>query len=88
MLDCEKLFAAFPKLKFVDGLAARHRFHQWFAGRGGFDLVLGNSPWVKVEWEESGSAATAHEDFQPTIAHTTEIHGRSSVVMASSIQRR
>ena len=61
MLDFEKLFAQFPRLKFVEQLAARHRFHHWelafadvFAQRGGFDLVLGNPPWVKVEWEEGG----------------------------------
>ena len=63
MLDFEKLFAEFPRLKFVNELAERerHRFHHWelafadvFAQRGGFDLVLGNPPWVKVEWEEGG----------------------------------
>ena len=61
MLDLEKLFELFPRLKFVDELAARHRFHHWelafadvFAEKGGFDLVLGNPPWVKVEWEEGG----------------------------------
>ena len=50
-----------PKLKFVDDLAGQHRFHHWelafadvFAANGGFDLVLGNPPWVKVEWEEGG----------------------------------
>lgn len=25
-----------------------------FARRGGFDLVLGNPPWIKVEWKEAG----------------------------------
>ena len=61
MLDFEKLFEQFPRLKFVEELAARHRFHHWelafadvFAEKGGFDLVLGNPPWVKVEWEEGG----------------------------------
>ena len=68
MLDLDRLFEQFPRLKFVDGLAHRHRFHHWelafadlFHGaatdgraRGGFDLVLGNPPWVKVEWEEGG----------------------------------
>lgn len=66
MLDLDKLFAQFPRLKFVDELAVRHRFHHWelafadiFYGegrdgraRGGFDLVLGNPPWIKVMWEE------------------------------------
>ncbi len=61
MLDLDRLFEAFPRLRFVDDLARRHRFHHWelafadlFAERGGFDLVVGNPPWVKVEWEEKG----------------------------------
>ena len=68
MLDLDRLFEQFPRLKFIDDLARRHRFHHWelafadlFYGevpdgqvRGGFDLVLGNPPWVKVEWEERG----------------------------------
>ena len=68
MLDLEKLFERFPRLRFVDDLARRRRFHHWeltfadqFYGagpsgnaRGGFDLVLGNPPWIKVEWEERG----------------------------------
>ena len=68
MLDLDRLFEQFPRLKFVDDLARQHRFHHWelafadlFYGeasdgrvRGGFDLVLGNPPWVKVEWEERG----------------------------------
>ena len=68
MLDLEKLFEKFPRLRFVDELAGRRRFHHWelvfadlFYGagrdgraRGGFDLVLGNPPWIKVEWEERG----------------------------------
>ena len=68
MLDLEKLFEKFPRLRFVDELARRSRFHHWelafadlFYGegpdgkaRGGFDLVLGNPPWIKATWEERG----------------------------------
>ena len=68
MLDLDRLFKQFPRLKFVDDLARRHRFHHWelvfadlfYVGtpdnrvRGGFDLVLGNPPWVKVRWIEGG----------------------------------
>ena len=66
MLDLQKMFDQFPRLRFVDELAGRHRFHHWelafadvFYGeradgsiRGGFDLVLGNPPWIRVEWKE------------------------------------
>ncbi len=29
-------------------------FAEVFVDRGGFDVVLGNPPWVKVQWEEAG----------------------------------
>ena len=78
MLDLDKLFEQFPRLQFVDELASRHRFHHWelafadiFYGhgadgevRGGFDLVLGNPPWVRVKWEEGGVLG----DFNPLLA--------------------
>ena len=77
MLDLDRLFEQFPRLKFVDDLARRHRFHHWelafadlFYGerpdgriRGGFDLVLGNPPWVKVKWEEGGVLGDYHPSF-------------------------
>jgi hypothetical protein len=53
--------AKLPRIQTVQAVAARHRFlhielefADVFAARGGFDLVLGNPPWVKVEWEEKG----------------------------------
>jgi len=78
MLDLDSLFEQFPRLKFVDELAKRRRFHHWelvfadiFYGkrqdgseRGGFDLVLGNPPWIKVEWKEAGVLG----DFDPSLA--------------------
>ena len=52
---CEKV----PRLTLVNKVAEKYRFLHWelefadiFADRGGFDLVLGNPPWIKVEWEE------------------------------------
>lgn len=49
------------RLAIVRDLAKRHRFHHWelvfadlFNDRGGFDLALGNPPWIKIEWNEGG----------------------------------
>ena len=78
MLDLDKLFEQFPRLAFVDEMANRRHFHHWelvFADvfyakhnngrpRGGFDLVLGNPPWIKVEWKEAGVLG----DFDPSLA--------------------
>ena len=78
MLDLDRLFEQFPRLRFVDEMASRRRFHHWelvfadlFHGRkgdrcvrGGFDLVLGNPPWIKVSWTEGGVLG----DFDPSLA--------------------
>ena len=52
------------RLELVGNLAVRYRFHQWelafpevFAERLGFDLILGNPPWIKISWEEQGVLA-------------------------------
>jgi hypothetical protein len=60
-VDLNKLKLLNPRLQIVEQLAQRHRFFHWelefadiFRERGGFDLMVGNPPWVKVEWQESG----------------------------------
>jgi len=60
-VDFNKLYEFHPRLQMVEQLAHRHRFFHWelefadiFAQRGGFDLMVGNPPWVKVEWQEGG----------------------------------
>ena len=71
MLDMDELFKRFPRLAFVDSLAGELRFLHWellfsdiFRGeRKGFDLVLGNPPWIKVEWDERGVIG----DFDPFV---------------------
>ncbi len=52
---CEKI----PRLKLVREIANQNKFMHWelefadiFAERGGFDLILGNPPWLKLEWKE------------------------------------
>lgn len=56
-----KLRQHFPRIAQVEAVAADRKFMHWelcFADvllqRGGFDLILGNPPWLKVEWSESG----------------------------------
>src|SRR5207247_2500417 len=60
LVDVPSLVKRYPRLALVQELATRYRFLHWelefadiFAERGGFDLVLGNPPWLKVEWTEA-----------------------------------
>jgi hypothetical protein len=59
-VDVEKLKAEFERLRQVEAVAKRTRPLHWdleFAdllNGGGFDLIVGNPPWLKVEWEEKG----------------------------------
>jgi hypothetical protein len=60
-VDVERLCRENERLGLVQELAEKHYFLHWelefadvFADRGGFDLVLGNPPWIKMEWNESG----------------------------------
>jgi hypothetical protein len=56
----DKLLEDLPRLRQVQAVADRIRPLHWdleFADllkAGGFDLIVGNPPWLKVEWEEKG----------------------------------
>lgn len=68
VVDKAFLYDVFPRLRKVDELATRYKFFHWelefadlFADNGGFDLILGNPPWLKVEWQEGGVMG----DYEP-----------------------
>ncbi|MCB9795324.1 MAG: class I SAM-dependent DNA methyltransferase [Alphaproteobacteria bacterium] len=48
------------RLAVAEAVAARHRFVHWewlfpeVFEAGGFDVVVGNPPWVKLQWNEGG----------------------------------
>ena len=58
-VDLDQLCELFPRLALVRKIADENKFMHWelefadiFADNGGFDLVIGNPPWVKLEWKE------------------------------------
>lgn len=60
-----------PRLATAQRLAVSQHFFHWelefadvFQQRGGFDLILGNPPWIKVEWNEQALLS----DFDPRFA--------------------
>ncbi|MFM8526059.1 MAG: Eco57I restriction-modification methylase domain-containing protein [Cyanobacteriota bacterium] len=59
-VNVQRLKSEFERLRQVEAVASRIKPLHWdleFAdllGSGGFDLIVGNPPWLKVEWEEKG----------------------------------
>ncbi len=69
-VDINELCDKNEHLGLVRELAGSYRFFHWelafadiFADNGGFDLILGNPPWLKVEWNESGIMGDANPLF-------------------------
>ena len=71
VVDIPKLRKENPRLDLAAKIAEQNHFMHWelefadlFAERGGFDLIIGNPPWVKITWEEKGVLS----DGQPLFA--------------------
>ncbi|WP_052507214.1 Eco57I restriction-modification methylase domain-containing protein [Desulfonatronovibrio magnus] len=61
LVDVDGLCDKMDRLRLARDLTQKYRFLHWemefsdiIQDRGGFDLILGNPPWIKVQWEESG----------------------------------
>ncbi len=70
-IDIEELVSGNPRLQIVERVAKAQKFLHWelefadiFAKKGGFDLILGNPPWLKVEWHEGGIMGEANPLFE------------------------
>ena len=71
IVDIARLRKESPRLDLAFQIAEQNHFMHWelefadlFAERGGFDLVIGNPPWIKLTWEEKGVLS----DKQPLFA--------------------
>ncbi|WP_460104916.1 Eco57I restriction-modification methylase domain-containing protein [Pseudomonas sp. S2_D10] len=70
-VDIAALVNALPQLQVAQAVAGQQHFMHWalefadlFKARGGFDVMLGNPPWIKVEWNEQSLLS----DFDPRFA--------------------
>lgn len=70
-VDIALLIETRSELQIAQAMAEQQRFLHWelefadiFRQRGGFDVVLGNPPWIKVEWNEQSLLS----DFDPRFA--------------------
>jgi hypothetical protein len=94
-VDIDALVAVLPTLRTAQHVATVQRFVHWelefadqFRARKGFDLVLGNPPWIKVEWNEQALLS----DFDPRFAirdlNAQETAGQREAVFTSTAAAR
>ncbi len=67
-VNVDKLCRENERLNLVQELGEQYHFLHWelefadlFESRGGFDLIVGNPPWIKVSWDEGGMLG----DYEP-----------------------
>ena len=70
IVDIPRLRKENPRLDLAARIAEQNKFMHWelefadlFAERGGFDLIIGNPPWVKMEWNEQAAISDKHPLF-------------------------
>lgn len=71
VVDIARLRQENPRLDLAARIAEQNKFMHWelefadlFAERGGFDLIIGNPPWIKITWNEQSVLS----DRQPMFA--------------------
>lgn len=68
-VNLDELVARHPRLQLVRKISERQRFFHWeleFAdvfADGGFDFMVGNPPWVKLQWKASDALADADPQY-------------------------
>lgn len=70
IVDIPRLCQENPRLDLAARIAEKNKFMHWelefadlFAERGGFDLIIGNPPWVKIQWNEQNTLSDKHPMF-------------------------
>lgn len=84
------LYRLFPFAEVSQSIAERQHFLHWelefapvFKDRGGFDLIVGNPPWVKLQWEEAGILS----EYDPHIA-VRKISARDAMMIREEVFAR
>ena len=87
-VNLDRLRADFPRLRIANEIAQQQHFFHWelefadvFAERGGFDLVIGNPPWIRLEWNEQNVMGDTQPQFiVKNLTATQVIHLRTDAL--------
>ncbi len=94
VVDIPGLRKGTPRLDLAAQIAEQNHFMHWelefadiFADRGGFDLIVGNPPWIKLEWKEHGVLSDASPVFAVKKLTATEATSKRAAALENSVLR-
>lgn len=95
VVDIPRLRKENPRLNLAYEIAEQNHFMHWelefadlFAEKGGFDLVIGNPPWIKVEWNEQGVLSDRHPMFAVKKLSATQIAHHRDEALRNAVTRK
>ena len=95
IVDIPRLRKENPRLDLAARIAEQNKFMHWelefadlFAERGGFDLIIGNPPWIKIEWNEQGVLSDTHPLFAVKKLSATQTTHKRSEALENAVTRK
>jgi methylase of polypeptide subunit release factors len=90
----DEICAKNPRLALAKKIAEEQHFLHWelefadlFAERGGFDLIVGNPPWIKLEWNEQAVLSDSHPMFAvKNLTANQTTHERNAALAAAATE--
>lgn len=84
-----------PRLDLAAQIAEQNKFMHWelefadlFAERGGFDLIIGNPPWIKIEWNEQSVLSDTHPMFAVKKLTATQTTHKRAEALENAVTRK
>ncbi len=93
--DQSTLFGTENRLKTVEALRKQHRFFhheleflEVFKERGGFDVVVGNPPWLKLAFEEKEIIAEQYPEILIRITSASQVRKLQEAYLSIDTQKK
>jgi type I restriction-modification system DNA methylase subunit len=93
-VDLQQLCANEPRLQLAKEIEEKNKFFHWelefadlFEERGGFDLIIGNPPWIKMEWNEQSVLSDRQPMFAVRSFSATQITLYRNEVLMDSLTK-
>lgn len=95
IVDIPRLRKENPRLDLAARIAEQNKFMHWelefadlFAERGGFDLIIGNPPWIKIEWNEQSVLSDTHPMFAVKKLTATQTTHKRAEALENTVTRK